>query len=274
MSTMAVVGLGFMGGSLAAAARAAGIADRIVAIEPNDASAEFAVDHGFIDERVSSVPADAVLVALCLPSDLVPEWVMRLEDHVGTVFDIGSVKGHVMRDLAKGRGSLPANFVPCHPIAGSEKSGPEAADPDLFRDRVVVVTPDENTAPAALEAVRGLWRRLGARTVQMQADDHDAALATTSHLPHLLAFAFMGQVGTGQLEFAGGGFRDFTRIAAANPELWWRIFQLNRDELLAAVDEFKLELDRIVTALREGDDVAALETIRAAALKRKDFDRS
>jgi prephenate dehydrogenase len=272
MKTVVVVGLGFMGGSLAAALKASGNTPKVLGIEPNQTSAQFAVTHGLVDEVVSEVPDDADLIALCVPSDKVVAWVLELESHAATIVDIGSVKGHIVRKISGRVGDLPQNFVPCHPIAGSEKSGPEAADPKLFEDCTVVMTPTGATSSAAVDAANTLWHELGAKTVALTADVHDQMLAATSHLPHLLAFAFMQQIQDGHLDFAGGGFRDFTRIAAANSELWWRIFQLNREELLAAVEQFSADLTGLVTAISDGDEDIGIKKIRTAVATRKAFD--
>jgi prephenate dehydrogenase len=272
MRTVAVVGLGFMGGSLAAALHASNQDQKVIGIEPAQSSAELALQRGLVDEIVEEVPLNVDFVALCVPSDTVAPWALKLIDHSATVVDIGSVKGHIVRQLEQDNGGLPANFVPCHPIAGSEKSGPGAADARLFTDRLVVMTPVPATSKDALASAKQFWQDVGAQTVQLSADAHDEVLATTSHLPHLLAFAFMLQTSPNQLEFAGGGFRDFTRIAAANPELWWRIFQLNRDELMASAKRFSGQLESLIETICDNDMAEGITKIQAAAELRKRLD--
>jgi prephenate dehydrogenase len=265
---IAIVGVGLIGGSLALALRQQGVASTLVGIENNATSAQWALDNGLVDEVVDQVPSDANLVALCVPSDLVSDWVVRLAKHQAAVFDVGSVKGPIVSAVAC-QIDLPENFVPCHPISGSEKSGPEAARADLFTDSMVVLTPTENTSQQALESVLKCWHCLGAQTSQLSPQDHDSALALTSHLPHLLAFAYMQQVESKHLGLTGGGYRDFTRIAGANPELWWRIFQLNKEEVLTALDTFSVNLQSLAQNIRDADSESGIAAISAAANKRK-----
>ena len=265
---IAIVGVGLIGGSLALALRQQGVASMLVGIETNSTSAQWALDNGMVDEIVHEVPSDASLVALCVPSDLVSDWVVKLAKHQAAVFDVGSVKGPIVSAVAL-QINLPENFVPCHPISGSEKSGPEAARADLFTRCMVVLTPTENTSPQALESVLKLWRCLEAQTSQLSPQDHDRALAITSHVPHLLAFAFMQQVEDQHFSLTGGGFRDFTRIAGANPELWWRIFQLNKEEVLTALDTFSADLQSLAQSIRDADSESGIAQISAAANKRK-----
>ncbi|MFQ3347383.1 MAG: prephenate dehydrogenase [Candidatus Azotimanducaceae bacterium] len=265
---IAIVGVGLIGGSLALALRQQGVASTLVGIENSAKSAQWALDNGMVDEIVEQVPDDATLVALCVPSDLVSAWVIKLAKHQAAVFDVGSVKGPIVSAVAS-QIDLPENFVPCHPISGSEKSGPEAARSELFADCMVVLTPTENTSAQALEKVLNCWHYLGAQTSQLTPEDHDSALAITSHLPHLLAFAFMQQVEEKHIPLTGGGFRDFTRIAGANPELWWRIFQLNKDEVLTALDTFTADLQGLAQSIRAVDSESGIAQISDAANKRK-----
>ncbi len=265
---IAIVGVGLIGGSLALALRQQDAASVLVGVENNATSARWALDNGLVDEIAGQVPDDATLVALCVPSDLVSAWVVKLAKHQAAVFDVGSVKGPIVSAVAS-QINLPENFVPCHPISGSEKSGPEAARADLFTRCMVVLTPTENTSPQALESVLKLWRCLEAQTSQLSPQDHDRALAITSHVPHLLAFAFMQQVEDQHFSLTGGGFRDFTRIAGANPELWWRIFQLNKEEVLTALDTFSADLQSLAQSIRDADGESGIAQISAAANKRK-----
>ena len=219
----------------------------------------------------AEVPAEADLIALCVPSDLVAQWVITLADHPATIFDVGSVKSPIIKEIERTH-TPPPRFVPCHPISGSEKSGPQAADGDLFDGCTVVLTPLANTASAAQQACASLWEALGASLVSMTADEHDAALAVTSHLPHLLAFAFMEQVTDQHWPLTGGGFRDFSRIAAANPDLWWRIMQLNRGALSQALEDYSNNLRALADAIESGDESQGLALIKAAAQKRRAAD--
>ena len=271
LGTLAIVGVGLIGGSIGKAAKQRGLAERIVGVEPNPESALWAVENGVLDAVAAEVPAEADLIALCVPSDLVAQWVITLADHPATIFDVGSVKSPIIKEIERTH-TPPPRFVPCHPISGSEKSGPQAADGDLFDGCTVVLTPLANTASAAQQACASFWEALGASLVSMTADEHDAALAVTSHLPHLLAFAFMEQVTDQHLPLTGGGFRDFSRIAAANPDLWWRIMQLNQGALSQALEDYSNNLRALADAIESGDESQGLALIKAAAQKRRAAD--
>lgn len=271
LGTLAIVGVGLIGGSIGKAAKQRGLAERIVGVEPNPESALWAVENGVLDAVAAQVPAEADLIALCVPSDLVAQWVTTLADHPATIFDVGSVKSPIIKEIELTH-TPPPRFVPCHPISGSEKSGPQAADGDLFDGCTVVLTPLANTASAAQQACASFWEALGASLVSMTADEHDAALAVTSHLPHLLAFAFMEQVTDQHLPLTGGGFRDFSRIAAANPDLWWRIMQLNQGALSQALEDYSNNLRALADAIESGDESQGLALIEAAAQKRRAAD--
>lgn len=272
LQTLAIVGVGLIGGSIGKAAKERGIAAQIVGIEANAASAKWALANGLIDRVADVVPEQADLIALCVPSDLVSDWVVKLADHRAPMFDVGSVKGPIVEAIAA-RQSVPGQFLPCHPISGSEKSGPQAADATLFDGCTLAMTPLEQTTAESQRACTEFWQALGASVVRMSPQDHDAALAATSHLPHLLAFAYMAQVSDEHLPLTGGGFRDFTRIAAANPELWWRIMRLNRGALSEALDDYSQNLAALVAALEQGDEATGLALIRAAARKRQAADQ-
>jgi prephenate dehydrogenase len=263
--------VGLIGGSIGKAAKQRGLVERIVGVEPDPDSALWAVENRVLDAVAAEVPAEADLIALCVPSDLVAQWVITLADHPATIFDVGSVKSPIIKEIEVTH-TPPPRFVPCHPISGSEKSGPQAADGDLFDGCTVVLTPLANTASAAQQACASFWEALGASLVSMTADEHDAALAVTSHLPHLLAFAFMGQVTDQHLPLTGGGFRDFSRIAAANPELWWRIMQLNQGALSQALEDYSNNLRALAAAIESGDESQGLALIEAAAQKRRAAD--
>jgi prephenate dehydrogenase len=270
---LAVVGTGLIGGSFALAARAAGLFDDIVGVEPNAPRARRAVALNLVDRVADTVPEDADAVLLAGPSHSIAPWVVRLADHGALVFDSGSVKGAVLDQVRAQRADgVPPRFVPCHPLAGSEQSGPDAADADLFRDAEVIVTPVVETEADATHQVSAWWRAIGARVSTMDAASHDAILAVTSHLPHLLAFAYLHQVGDEHVRYAAGGFRDFTRIGAADADMWAPIFQLNRRRLLAALDDLEGSLTQARNLIANADDDALHDFIRRAALRRKALD--
>jgi 3-phosphoshikimate 1-carboxyvinyltransferase len=248
---LTIVGIGLIGGSFALAIRTR--FDRILAIDPDDSHVEEALARGLVDGRVQSVPETTDAVLLACPSDRIAEWIERLAGHPATVFDTGSVKGAILTAVEGSLGSIPGNYVPTHPIAGLERSGPGAADPTLFRDRMVIATPTAATEPTRLDLVTGLWRAAGGRLVEMDAWEHDRVYARTSHLPHLLAFAYLESISEDDLAHTGGGFRDFSRIGASDPDMWAAIFDWNREALLEALDDFENDLAVLRAAIEDGD---------------------
>jgi len=257
---LVVVGTGLIGGSFALAARQAGTFTSVLGVEPDVERARRAVQAGIVDAVVEAVPGDADGVLLAVPCDRVAGWVERLADHPGIVFDAGSVKGPIIETVRATLGRLPPRFVPCHPIAGSERSGPDAAHGALFNGHEVIVTPDAETDTAALATVSRWWQAVGARVTRMDSAEHDATLALTSHLPHLVAFAYLQNVESHHLAHAAGGFRDFSRIGASDPAMWAPIFTLNRAALLGALDDLEAQLERFRTllAVNDGGALAAL----------------
>ncbi|HAH79585.1 MAG TPA: hypothetical protein DCL88_00055, partial [Gammaproteobacteria bacterium] len=207
------------------------------------------------------------LCALCVPSDLVAEWVLKLADHTATVIDVGSVKASIV-DSVQTAASPVTNFVPCHPISGSEKSGPTGADAQLFDGCAVVITPLPQGDAQRQAQTEEFWQRLGTRVQVMAPAEHDQALAVTSHLPHLLAFAFMQQVSPSHNALTGGGFRDFTRIAGADPELWWRILRLNKDSVIESALQFGDDLQQLIAAIENNDSEVGLAQLRNAVEKK------
>jgi prephenate dehydrogenase len=254
--SIAVLGLGLMGGSVALAARRRGLVSTVAGWDPSASACAKALATGVVD-RLELDPGDAVsgadLVILgCPVSEVVP-----LARQIGpdcrpgcVVTDLGSTKGSIMQELAAG---LPggACFVGSHPLAGSEKSGCAHADAALFENRTVVVCRGDATNEA-VERVTMLWQGLGARVVSMEPEEHDRALAVTSHLPHLLAYLLAGQPKGVERSLVASGFRDCTRVAASDPALWAGIFRDNREALLVAVDLYLSKLVAARTLLANG----------------------
>ena len=253
LKSVAVVGVGLIGGSFALAVRRAGLASSIVGFDRDTAALQRAIEMGVIDraaESSSDAARGAELVMVAVPvraiGPVLHDVALAL-DADAVVTDAGSTKAEVVR-LARAelRERFP-RFVPGHPIAGRETSGVESATADLFRGARVVLTPVAETAGGALATVRGLWEGVGARVATAAADDHDRVFAAVSHLPHMLSFALVSEIASRPdaaelLEFAGGGFRDFTRIAASSPEMWRDIALQNREALLAELDRFGARL--------------------------------
>jgi prephenate dehydrogenase len=267
-----VIGVGLVGGSFALGARRRRLFDSVVGIEPDVQRARQALALGLVDAIAETVPdsADAILVAG--PGNTIAPWVVQLQSHRGIVFDVGSVKAPVIDAVRACCGSLPARYVPCHPIAGKEKSGPAAADGDLFLDQEVILTPQPETEPAACRTVTTWWEALGARVSRLEADVHDEIYAVTSHLPHLIAFAYLQQVTDQHLGHTGGGFRDFSRIGGADPDMWVPIFESNRHALLPALDRLQQDLAEVRRMVEGGDSEGLKRFIARARNRRGSFD--
>jgi prephenate dehydrogenase len=273
-----------MGASFAGAVRRARLFDSIVAYDLDVDAAERAVRAGVVDARVASIAdgcrdADAVLVAV--PPSAIVASVVEVEGSLGahgtTVFDLGSVKAPVLTGLRDALGRLPARFVPCHPMAGAAASGPGAADPDLFRGRRVFLTPGPETDPGAVARIESWWRACGAEVRIADAAAHDRAVAATSHLPHLVAAVYAARFdgdASSLLEFAGPGFRDFTRIAGADAGLWRDILAANADAVAAELDRLLVRLAAVRRALEpRGAHVELDEALAAGRRARQVFAR-
>ncbi|KRC76389.1 bifunctional prephenate dehydrogenase/3-phosphoshikimate 1-carboxyvinyltransferase [compost metagenome] len=278
---LAVVGVGLIGGSFAAALRQAGQVGRVLGVGRNAQSLARAVELGLIDEAVAAedAAARADLVLLATPvgglKDVLSLMLPRLAE--GTVLtDAGSTKAEVVEAARAALGDRIGQFVPGHPIAGAERTGPEAADAGLYRKRAVILTPLPENSAGSLDLVRRAWQACGADVFDMDADAHDRVLASVSHLPHLLSAVYMEQVATAadahtRLDLAGSGFRDFTRIAAGSPEMWRDIFLSNRDAMLAELAGVRGVLDRAERAIADGDGEALLTLLDTAARARRNW---
>ena len=270
MSHLHVVGTGLVGASFAMAARQAACFTRITGADANPARIGRALELGAIDAESDGVGADAILVAV--PVGQIARVVVELERtgvaRSSTLFDVGSAKQQPLDELAEAFGSVPANFVPCHPMAGSDQSGPEAASAELFRGKRVFITPSQETGRRHLERVRDWWQACGAIVSETSAEDHDAAVALTSHLPHLLAATFMALIADRDdaaiMQFAGSGFADFTRIAGGDPALWRDIVGSNRDAIEAQLNAFGALLVELQEDLGSGR-LEAVEALLARA---------
>ena len=272
-----IIGLGLIGGSLARALKKRGWADQLVAYGHRDVSLKKGVELGVIDSYTLDLEealsgADVVVIgAPTLKAAEILEDVLQRVDESTVVTDVASVKNNLLRAAAGA-----PNFVPGHPIAGSEQSGVEASRAELFVDHRVILTPSELTNPDATALVQDMWLCTGAEVVRMGVREHDAILAATSHLPHVLAYALVDALSRSELSedifrFAAGGFRDFTRIASSDPVMWRDISIANRDELLLAIDSFSSHLADLRTAVAASDAAALHETFAAAKAARDAF---
>ncbi len=271
---LALVGTGLIGSAFALGVRGAGLVTQVVGLDPNPSHGQTALELGIVDSLVTQVPADADLILLAPPATQITDWVARLAEHSGVVLDVGSVKGVLVDQLREQQAGVPSNFVPCHPIAGLERNGPGAATADLFVDHNVVLTPLAETDAHALALAKSCWEQLGAKVELMDPWQHDITFATTSHLPHLTAFAYMQQVSSEQLAYAAGGFRDFSRIAAADPDMWTAILQLNAKAIRAALADLQGNLDQLDAAIAAQDWDGIRSLIAKSQGRRREFDGS
>jgi cyclohexadieny/prephenate dehydrogenase len=271
--TIAIVGVGLIGGSVALAVRARGGARIVLGVGRNARRLDEARRLGVIDEGIVDLPAAAAranLIAFCTPVDRIVAGVRQAAAAArpGTLItDVGSVKACLCRELATG---LPRHveFVGSHPLAGSEKQGFEHADPQLFEKRICVLTPLATNSRSAVGRIGAFWTRLGATLVEMSPEAHDRALAETSHLPHLIAAALAATLTPENRELTASGFRDTTRIAAGDADLWAAIFLENRDQLLASMSRYETLLARFRGALEQNDAAAMKELLKAAKMSR------
>lgn len=265
---MALIGAGLIGGSAAAALRAAGCVSHVTGFDHDERALAQGLALGVLDRAAAGVAqavADADLVLLAVPVGAmraVLREVAAAAQARAIVTDVGSTKASVIAaaraELAPAIGPGFARFVPAHPIAGGELPGIEHADAALFRGRWLITTPVAESDAGALATVEALWRATGAEVTRMSADEHDRIFAAVSHLPHLLAFALVAQIAAApdaqrMLGFAGAGFRDFTRIAASCPAMWRDIALANRSALSAALAGHRRLLDELQRALDAGD---------------------
>jgi prephenate dehydrogenase len=275
---VAVIGVGLIGGSFALALKRARACGHVVGAGRSAATLREAKRLGIIDSIAASPAAaarDADLILVATPVSHFKSVFSSIRIHLkhsAIVTDGGSTKRDVIAAARQGLGAKLAQFVPAHPIAGAEKSGPAAARADLFQGRRVVVTPLRENRKADVKRVVGAWRSCGARVSSMDARRHDAVLAAVSHLPHLLAYALVhevaGRANSKELfSFAAGGFRDFTRIASSHPEMWRDICLANGDQLRLELDRFERKLKALRRVLGRGP---ALERLFAEARDARD----
>lgn len=271
--TLAIVGVGLIGGSVGLAARRRGAARRVLGVGRSPAALQQARELGCVDAAtdLADAASRADLILVCTPVDRVAEIVRDAAAHVrpGTVLtDAGSTKDAIVRAL---EGEVPPNvhFIGGHPLAGSEKRGPEHADAELFANRVTVLTPTAASDREAVERLTEFWQALGSRVVRLSPRDHDDAVALTSHLPHLAAASLAGILPDELRPLAASGFRDTTRVAGGDADLWSAIFAQNRGAVLAALARFRARLDDYAAAL-EADDTPTLRRLLADAKARRD----
>ncbi|WP_341780824.1 bifunctional prephenate dehydrogenase/3-phosphoshikimate 1-carboxyvinyltransferase [Ectopseudomonas mendocina] len=281
---LVVVGLGLIGGSFARGLRERGLCREVVGVDLDVESRRLAVQLGVVDRCESDLAAacqGAEVIQLAVPilaMEKVLAELARLDLGNAVVTDVGSAKGNVVRAARQAFSGKAVRLVPGHPIAGSEQSGVEAANAELFRRHKVILTPCEHSDEAAVALVESLWRELGADVESMEVEHHDQVLAATSHLPHLLAFTLVDSLAkrSENLEifrYAAGGFRDFTRIAGSDPVMWHDIFLANREAVLRTLDTFRDDLDALRDAVDAGDGHQLLGVFTRARVAREHFSK-
>ncbi|MEY4910520.1 MAG: hypothetical protein RL761_183 [Pseudomonadota bacterium] len=277
---LGIIGCGLMGSSFALAMKRAGLVKRIVGYSKSPSTTARALQLGVIDvEAASALQAvsgsDIVLIAVPVAAI---EGTFKAIKHMITpdmlIMDVGSTKSDVVDAAQRILGSLVGSFVPAHPIAGKEVSGVENADVNLYNGRKVILTPIGRTLTEQLSRAQFIWTALGCNLESMSPEAHDAAFAAVSHLPHLLAFTMMNSIKSQEhaadfLSLAGSGFRDFTRIAASDPEMWHDIFMANRVQMTLQIDQFKQTLDLLASMIANNDSRSLEANLTLASNARK-----
>lgn len=272
---LCIIGVGLIGGSLARALREVGEVGEVIGCGRGEENLRTAVRLGVIDHYQCD-PAGAVtgadVVVVAVPLGNIESVLRSIVPHLAPaaiVTDVGSAKGSVVADVARIYGGVPPNFVPGHPIAGTENSGVEASFAALFQRRRVILTPLAETSATAHQLIKRMWELTGAEVVDMGVHHHDAVLAATSHLPHLLAYTLVDTLARLDdraeiFRYAAGGFRDFSRIASSDPTMWRDICVANREQLLEMIALFNTDLAHLAEAIRCDDHAVILATFQRA----------
>ncbi|MCZ6470948.1 MAG: prephenate dehydrogenase/arogenate dehydrogenase family protein [Gammaproteobacteria bacterium] len=279
INRLAIVGVGLIGGSLALALRQAGAVGHVAGCGRNQKNLDKAVQLGVIDsyeESISDAVKGADIVVLAVPLGAMQSVFLQIKDVIGdatVITDVGSAKQSVVDIASANLGPRIGQFVPGHPIAGTEKSGVEAGFASLYQNRRVILTPLDSTDPAAIARIDAMWRQCGASVEYLGVGHHDKVLAATSHLPHMLAYALVNYLSRLNdheeiFNYAAGGFRDFTRIASSDPVMWRDVCISNGDALLTLIEGYKNELDQVSAAIRDADHEHLLQLFGKAKSER------
>jgi prephenate dehydrogenase len=282
INRLVIIGVGLIGGSLAQALKRAGYCRHITGCGRNEAHLRRAVELGVVDDwqqDIATAVRGADMVVLAVPLGAMEENLQVLAgavDDACIITDVGSAKASVVSAARTAFGDLPENFVPGHPIAGTERSGVDASFAELFDGRRVILTPTERSSVAAVQYVTTMWQQAGAIVERMDCRHHDEILAATSHLPHMLAYVLVDALvhmdeSEEIFRFAAGGFRDFTRIASSDPVMWHDICFANRDAVLLMLDRFRQHLDQLAAAIQSGDSRQIKDTFIRAKQARDGF---
>lgn len=280
IDTLAIVGTGLIGGSFSLALKQAGVVRRVLGVGRNPARLSLARELELIDDVADYAQAgQADCILLALPVGETETVLRQLAPYLkpgAIVTDAGSTKANIVEAARAALGARFADFVPGHPIAGSEQSGPGAARADLYRGKRVVLTPEADNRVDAVATVRALWEATGAQVETLDAAQHDRIFAAVSHLPHLAAFALVDELaqrpdGDTYFRYAASGFRDFTRIAGSSPEMWCDIALANKHALLAELDAYLAALQTLRAAVSKDDAAALLEMFSRARTARESW---
>lgn len=273
---LGLIGCGLMGGSFALAMKRAGLVKRVIGYSKSPSTTERAKKLGVIDQVAESAllavaGSDIVLIAVPVSATEATFKAIRHLVEPGVLFmDVGSTKRDVVDAARRVLKERVGSFVPAHPIAGKEAAGITHADATLYSGRQVILTPLAQTAPELVQKATDTWAAIGAQVLRMTPENHDAAFGAVSHLPHMLAFAYFNSVarqpaGKDYLSLAGPGFRDFTRIAASDVEVWRDVLLSNREEVLKQAQRFRHTLDAMELAMKSGNAEALEDMIRSAS---------
>ncbi len=276
---LGLIGCGLMGGSFALALKEAGLVRQVVGFSQSERTRQRALELGVIDHAGATLEdavEDSDIVLLAVPVAATEPSLAAIAPVLGPralLMDVGSTKCDVVAAARQTLGERLPNFVPAHPIAGKESAGVEHAEAGLYRDRQLILTPLAETRPELVELAAELWSLIGSRVLQMSPERHDAAYATVSHLPHLLAFAAMNAIlnqpqADEFLALAGPGFRDFSRIAASDPAVWRDILLANREQVLLQARLLRTTLDEFEATMQAGDASALQALITQASQAR------
>ena len=279
---LCIIGVGLIGGSLARALKKAGAVGEVIGVSRDVTHLKKAEKLGVIDSFETDIAAavkgcDMVVLAVPLGAmQSVFEKIAPVITSEMIITDVGSAKASVIKSAKTVFNPLPETLVPGHPIAGTEKSGVEASFAELYENRRIIITPLETSSNVAIEKVRNMWQACGAEVVETTVEHHDEVLAATSHLPHMLAYSLVDTLAKMDskneiFDFAAGGFRDFTRIASSDPDMWHDICLANSDALVKMIKRFSDDLQQLSNAIEKNDSVYLRETFSRAKKARDEF---
>lgn len=279
INKLCIIGVGLIGGSLARALKAASFVGHVVAVGRDVEHLKRAVELGVADSyelSIADAAADADMIIVAVPVGSMKAIFSELAGKIksdAVITDVGSVKGNIVRDAIDALGDDLSRFVPGHPIAGTEQSGVEASFAELYQGQRIILTPLEETDALATQAVTKMWHAAGADVESLSVEHHDEVLAATSHLPHALAYTLVDTLAQMHehreiFQFAAGGFKDFTRIASSDPQMWHDICLNNRDALLDMLNRFSGDLNKLTKAIEDKDSESILKIFKRAKTAR------